>query len=64
VPTNTPSSPARDNLVSGSQVPPTMAPATSSGTGKDATPTVEDLAKRFAMMEDLLQPLQPLADTV
>jgi hypothetical protein len=34
------------------------------GTGKESASTVEDLAKRFAMMLKLVHPLQPLAETV
>jgi hypothetical protein len=41
-----------------------MAPTTNSGSGKETAPTVEDLAKRFAVVEDLILPLQHLADTV
>jgi hypothetical protein len=34
------------------------------GTGKESGSTIEDLAKHFAMMLELVCPLQPLAETV
>jgi hypothetical protein len=34
------------------------------GTGKESATTVDGIAKRFAVMEDLIRPLQPLAETV
>jgi hypothetical protein len=39
-----------------------MPPATGTGSGKETVTTVDDHAKRFTTMEDLIRPLQPLAD--
>jgi hypothetical protein len=41
-----------------------MASSAGAGTGKESATTVDDLAKRFVIMEDLLWPLQPLTKTV
>jgi hypothetical protein len=41
-----------------------MSSTTSARSGKETTLTADDLAKRFAIMEEPLRPLQPLADTV
>jgi hypothetical protein len=39
-----------------------MPPATGTGSGKETVTTMDDHAKRFTTMEDLIRPLQPLAD--
>jgi hypothetical protein len=41
-----------------------MSSSAGAGTGKESATTVDDLAKWFAIMVDLLQPLQPLIETV
>jgi hypothetical protein len=61
VPTNTPQSPTRDNLISDCPGLPTMS---GTGMGKELATTVDDLAKRFVIMEYLIRPLQHLAETV
>jgi hypothetical protein len=39
-----------------------MSSTIGAGSGKKSTTTVEHLAKRFAVMEDLIRPLQPLVE--
>jgi hypothetical protein len=41
-----------------------MSSTTTARSGKETTLTADDLAKRFAIMEEPLRPLQPLADKV
>jgi hypothetical protein len=62
--TNHPQSPTCDNLVSDCPGLPTMSSSADACTGKETATTVDDLAKRFAVIEDLIRPLQPLAETV
>lgn len=63
VPSNSYLSPARDNLVSDVPGSSTMSSSHTSS-GDTGVVTVADLAKRFATMEDLLRPLQPLMNKV
>jgi hypothetical protein len=41
-----------------------MPSSAGTGSGQDTAITINDLAQRFVIMEDLLRPLQPLVDTV
>jgi hypothetical protein len=41
-----------------------MSSVAGAGMGKESTTIVDDPAKHFAVMEDLIQPLQPLAEIV
>jgi hypothetical protein len=61
---NSIASPTRDNLVSDCPGSPNMSSNAEVGTGKESACTIEDLAKRFAIMLELVHPLQPLVETV